>query len=118
MQNMNIFELLTEIAKCKKAKLPLLKTFLDFELVEAIGLHQQRGKPISVKQLALEGIGTPSTIGRRMAALRNMGYVITSEHPMDGRMLVATLSPGVLKVYKHCSEMIEKRSPNREAMPL
>jgi len=115
---MNIFELMTEIAKCKKARLPLIRTLMDFELVEVIGLHQLRGRPISVKQLALERIGAKSTIARRMAALRRMGYVMTSEHPLDARMQLATLSPGVLKIYKDCAEMVEKHLPKHAAIQM
>ena len=59
---MRTFHALKELHEFRRHRLPFLKTVEDVELVREIGLHQARGRPLTLKALFLQGIGSVAMV--------------------------------------------------------
>src|SRR5438270_317571 len=59
--NPGTFQALKELHEFRRRHLPFLKTVEDLELVREIGLCQVRSRPLMLKTLFLQGIGSVAT---------------------------------------------------------
>ena len=103
---MSIFEHLASLRRFEKLHLPFLATIEDFDIVSVIGFHQHLGKPLLLKQLYLEGIGSVATVTRRLGRLRLAGKVLATPHASDRRNVHLTLSPEVHKLFSRYGHLL------------
>jgi hypothetical protein len=94
-----IFSNLSRIRTFEKTHLPFLATLEDFDIARVIGLYQENGDVLVLKQLMLEVPGSIATLTRRLSKLRIGGYVVAESHGMDRRVTSLLLSPSVNKIY-------------------
>jgi hypothetical protein len=103
---MNIFAYLAQIREFEKVHLPVLSSRVDFDIVQIVGLYQERGDPLLLKQLYLEVAGSFATVNRRLVLLRSNGAIIAAAHSADARMTMLTLSPDTLKRYARYAALL------------
>lgn len=96
---MRVFERLRALRDFERQHLPFLQTVQDFDLVVEIGLHEIRGRPLSLKHLYLAGIGGVATLQRRLARLKRLGMVKHQRVMGDRRHHELTLSGELGKVF-------------------
>lgn len=96
---MKLFAYLAQIREFEAVHLPFLKSRVDFDIVNVVGLYQERGEPLLLKQLYLEVTGSFATISRRLALLRRTGVILAESHGSDARMISLALSPTTLACY-------------------
>ena len=92
----------------RRRHLPFLKTLEDQDLIREIGLAQELGHPLSLKQLFLHGIASVATVQRRLARLRRLGIIQQMKSENDKRVLKLTLTPSARRIYKSWGRQIEK----------
>jgi hypothetical protein len=103
---MNIFACLTQIRAFESINLPFLSSRVDFDIVRVVGLYQERGNPLLLKQLYLEVTSSFATVSRRLALLRKNGAVVAVSHGTDARMITLTLSPATLECYARYATLL------------
>jgi len=95
---MNVFSHLSQLRAFERKHLPHLITRDDCDIVRVIGLYQERKKPLLLRQLFLERVSSYATVTRRLARLRELGYV-TGNCGLDKRSVLLSLSPQLVKIY-------------------
>ncbi len=108
---MKIFAYLAQIREFERIHLPFLGSRVDFDIVNVIGLHQERGQPLLLKQLYLEVTGSFATVSRRLALLRRNGAIAAASHGTDSRMITLTLSPATLALYTRYAALLASLQP-------
>jgi DNA-binding MarR family transcriptional regulator len=88
----DIFTRLHLLRDFEKQGLTDLRTLEDFAIVCAIGLHQERRRPLSLKDLYLLDISSHATITRRLNRLRSLGLVDAIRDDLDRRSVRLHLS--------------------------
>lgn len=102
---MRIFEHLHRLRSFEQRQLPHLKTIEDFDMVRAIGLHQERGETLTLKRLFTFDIGTVATLQRRLARLKRLGVVVHKRSDLDRRNFDLKLSPRTIAVYERYARL-------------
>jgi hypothetical protein len=105
---MKTFHVLKELHEFRRRHLPFLKTVEDMELVREIGLHQARGRPLTLKTLFLQGIGSIATVQRRLSRLKGLGVIQRSRAAHDKRILHLTIAPPVWAIYIRMGRLMRK----------
>ena len=82
------------------------KDFKDFDITIEIGFHQEKGKPLSLKQLLLLEVASVATVRRHLARLIKAGTVIRHVSQDDHRSIHFTLSKTVISSMDHCLRQI------------
>ena len=59
----------------EQLQLPFIRSFIDFDIIIEIGYAQENTKPLSPKPLFLLGLGSITTVRRRLAKLTEQGIV-------------------------------------------
>lgn len=108
---MKIFDCLAQIREFEKKFLPFLGSRVDFDIVNVVGLYQERGEPLLLKQLYLEVTGSFATVSRRLALLRRNGAVLAISHGADARMITLTLSPATVELYARYASLLTSLAP-------
>jgi hypothetical protein len=103
---MKIFSCLAQIREFEKVHLPFLGSRVDFDIVNVVGLYQERAEPLLLKQLYLQVSGSFATVSRRLALLRRNGAVVAVSHGTDARMITLTLSPATLELYARYATLL------------
>lgn len=103
---MKIFACLAQIREFEKTYLPFLGSRVDFDIVNVVGLYQERGEPLLLKQLYLEVTGSFATVSRRLALLRRNGAILAVSHGTDARMITLTLSPFAIELYARYAALL------------
>ena len=89
---MRIFDCLQQLRAFEQLTFPFLETIEDFDMVTAIGVHQERGQSLTLKRLFTLDIGTVATLQRRLARLKRLGVVVHKRSDLDRRHLDLRLS--------------------------
>ncbi|HUQ73509.1 MAG TPA: hypothetical protein VM183_02200 [Burkholderiales bacterium] len=105
---MKTFKALKELHEFRRRHLPFLKTIEDAEIVREVGLHQDTRRPLTLKTLFLQGIGSAATIQRRLTRLKKLGVVQQTPAAHDKRNMYLTLSPRVWTLYSKMDRMLRK----------
>ena len=105
---MKTFQALKELHEFRRQHLPFLKTVEDVELVREIGLHQVRGRPLTLKTLFLQGIGSVATVQRRLTRLKRLGVIQQSRAIHDKRILHLAIAPHVWAIYRRMGRLMRK----------
>jgi hypothetical protein len=95
---MKLFAGLKKIREYERLQLPFLKSVLDFDIVVEIGYAEERGHPVTLKQLFLLAIGSRSTIRRKLATLIEQGVIVRRRQSSDHRSSVLLVSSSTLKL--------------------
>lgn len=103
---LHTFGRLREIRAFERRNLGFLKTCEDHDLLWEIGWHQAQGKPLTVKQIFLLGLGSVPTVQRRLARLRRLGVIAQQRCEHDRRSVEVTIAPKVLKVFAQYKDLL------------
>lgn len=88
--------------------IPGVKTCKEFDIAVEIGYYQQKGTPLTMKQLALLNIVPPATMRRHLNRMIKEGTVQKHPSQNDLRIVYFTLSSTALDSFAHCLEQIRK----------
>ncbi|MCF8199867.1 MAG: hypothetical protein K9J42_13970 [Sulfuritalea sp.] len=86
------FRRLQEISAARKKLLPFVRSQEDSDLLIAIGIANEEGTFLGLKQLQLLNIASPSTVDRRIRTLVAKRAIKKSLQRGDGRRVVYTLT--------------------------
>lgn len=100
------FDLLKTLCDYQMRHLGFLKTQEDHRLVFEIGWSQERGTPLTVKQIFLLGLGSVPTVQRRLARLRRLGVIQQRRCEADRRSVEVTLAPKTLRTLARYLELM------------
>ncbi len=112
---MRPFEKLRALAAFEKQHLDFFSTPEEHRLVGEIGYHQDRGKPLTLKQVFLLGIGSIATVQRRLRGLKELGLVQHRRSASDRRAIELMLSPKCLRIIATYDRLMSSPSPEHEA---
>lgn len=104
---------MTTFKKFKKVKsilseIPGIKTYKDFDILIEIGYHQEKGCPLTLKQLMLLEIASQATVRRYLSYLVRDGMVEKFESADDHRYVMLRLSASTVKTLSaHFSKIIK-----------
>lgn len=93
------FRRLQEISAARKRLLPFVRSHEDSDLLVAIGIANEEGSLLGLKQLQLLNIASPSTVDRRIRTLVAMRAIKKSLQRGDGRRVVYTLTEKTRKAF-------------------
>jgi DNA-binding MarR family transcriptional regulator len=103
---MSTFGRLHDMRAFQRRQLPLLHSIEDFDVIVEIGYHQDLGRPLTLKRLFLENIGSVATVQRRLSRLKRLGVVQQTRSPRDRRNLELTVSPEVRRLYGRMGKLL------------
>jgi DNA-binding MarR family transcriptional regulator len=89
-------------------RLPGIKTYKDFDLTIEIGYFQEKGTPLSLKQLLLLEVASKATVRRHLDRLISDGMVVKHTSPDDHRSVHFTLSAATIKSLHNYLKQIGK----------
>jgi DNA-binding MarR family transcriptional regulator len=95
---MKLFTGLKKIREYERLQLPFFKSVADFDIVIEIGYAQEQGQPLTLKQLLLLNIISPTTVRRKLARLIEQGIVVRRKHVKDHRAAFLVISPSSVKL--------------------
>lgn len=105
---MGVFAALRATQAFRRRHLDVLQTREDCDVVLEIGFHQERGTPLTMKQLQLLGLASIPTLQRRLRRLRDAGAIVARRSHADGRAVELTLSPKLVRTYARYAELIRE----------
>lgn len=79
------FKTLLRIREEKRTAFPFLKQSVDYALVLYIGNEQSQGRPPNMNNILTSGLGTPSTLIRRISELEELGIIKKTRGATDKR---------------------------------
>lgn len=103
---MKLFAGLRKLREFEKGQLPFLKSVFDFDIVIEIGYEQERGRPMTVKQLLLLDICSRATVRRKLTRLIELGIVIPRKTLDDRRATKLVIAPSVVRLFSKYSGVI------------
>ena len=106
--SVKVFSTLRARRVYEREHLPFLLTLEDFDVIHEIGYHQESGRPLTLKLLFLQNIGSIATIQRRVRRLKHLGVVQQRRSDGDKRNVELTISPDVVAIYKRLSASIKR----------
>jgi DNA-binding MarR family transcriptional regulator len=95
---MKLFAGLRKIRGFQRLQLAYLKSVSDFDIIIEIGYAEERGHPLSIKQLFLLNICSRTTVRRKLASLIEQGIVIRLTDQKDKRASLLMISPSSIKL--------------------
>jgi hypothetical protein len=102
----HVFEYLHQLRTFERRHLPFIRTLEDMNMVFLIGLHQERGVPLTLKHMLSFDIGSAATLERRLARMKRLGIVIQARSELDRRNVELKLSPKTWRVFQRYGTMI------------
>ena len=103
---MNTFGKLHELRALQRRQLPLLHSIEDFDVIVEIGYHEELGRPLTLKRLFLQNIGSVATVQRRLSRLKRLGVVLQTRSAQDRRNLELSVSPDVRRLYRRMDRLL------------
>ena len=103
---MQIFEYLHLLRTFERRHFPFVSTLEDLDMLNLIGLHQERGVSLTLKQMLSFDIGSVATLERRLARLKKLGIVIQTRSDVDKRNVELKLSPKINRIFQRYSTLI------------
>jgi len=91
--------------------LDFVATLEDFDLLCEIGLHQENGAPLTMKELMRLEITSAATLQRRLRHLKARGAIIQTRSREDARVAEISLSPRVQKAFARCVDLFGDPAP-------
>ncbi len=103
---MHVFEYLHQLRTFERRHLGFIHTLEDMNMVYLIGLHQERGVPLTLKHMLSFDIGSAATLERRLARMKRLGVVVQARSELDRRNVELKLSPKTWRTFQRYSTMI------------
>lgn len=103
---MQIFEYLHQLRTFERRHFPFVRTLEDLDMLSLIGLHQERGVSLTLKQMLSFDIGSVATLERRLARLKQLGVVVQSRSDIDKRNVELKLSPKINRLFQKYSALV------------
>jgi hypothetical protein len=103
---MAVFETLKAVRAFEREQLAFVETLVDFDLLVAIGYHQETGKPLTLKRLFSLNLCSVATCQRRLARLRKLGVIQQQQCKNDKRAYQLLLSPALLRTFEGYAEWL------------
>jgi hypothetical protein len=88
---------LCELRAFERRHLPFVRTLEERDLICAIGQAQAAGKPLTMKEAFLLGLGSVATVQRRLRHLKRHGAIQQKPCEHDRRVVELLLAPKLLK---------------------
>lgn len=106
---MGVFTKLRNIRTFERRRLRFLRTMEDLDVLCEIGLHQEKGRPLTMKELHRLRLGSVPTMQRRLRRLRQFGAVASRRTERDGRAVELKITPRALKLFNRYAALLAKR---------
>ncbi len=103
---MHVFEYLHQLRTFERRHLPFIHTLEDMNMIFLIGLHQERGVPLTLKHMLSFDIGSAATLERRLARMKKLGVVLQARSELDRRNVELKLSPKIWRIFQRYGSMI------------
>jgi DNA-binding MarR family transcriptional regulator len=104
---MKLFAGLRKIREYQRGQLPFLRSLVDFDIIIEIGYAEERGDPITLKQLLLLNICSRTTMRRKLAQLIEQQVVHRHKNSRDRRASVFAVSPGTLRLLTRYGQILK-----------
>lgn len=114
---MKVFTHLQATRSFRRQHLSFLQTQEDQDIILEVGLHQERGKPLTLKQLQFLGITSIPTLQRRLRRLRQIGAIVAKRSEHDRRAVELRLSPRLTRTYARYGELLAAMRANGAEHP-
>jgi len=101
----------------RRQHLHFLETEEDQDIILEVGLHQERGKPLTLRQLQFLGIASIPTLQRRLRQLRQIGAIVARRREHDRRAVELRLSPRVMRTYARYVNLLTSMRRNGAEHP-
>jgi DNA-binding MarR family transcriptional regulator len=89
---MTLFAALRRMRELERKHLPFVRSLAEFDLIIEIGFHEERGKPLTLKQLLTLGVCARTTLRRKLNSLVEQGVVMRTRRESDARAVVLGIS--------------------------
>lgn len=106
---MGVFARLRRIRAFERRRLRFLRTMEDFDVLCEIGLHQEQGKPLTMKELHRLRLESVPTMQRRLRRLRQHGAVVSRRTERDARAVELKIAPRALKLFSRYATLLGRR---------
>jgi hypothetical protein len=103
---MKIHEYLHLSRSFERKYFPFVRTIEDLDMLIVIGLYQERGVLLTMKEILSFGIGSAATLERRLARMKELGIVTQSRSKVDKRNIDLKLSPKVSRNFQRYASVI------------
>jgi len=103
---MHVFEYLHQLRTFERRHLPFIRTLEDMNMLYLIGLHQERGVPLTLKHMLSFDIGSAATLERRLARMKRLGVVVQARSELDRRNVELKLAPKTWRVFQRYATLI------------
>jgi len=104
---MQIFEYLNQLRAFERRHFPFVDTIEDLDIINLVGLHQERGVALTLKQILSFNIGSVATLERRLARLKRLGVIVQTRSHTDKRNVELKLSPKVNRLFQRYSALVQ-----------
>jgi DNA-binding MarR family transcriptional regulator len=95
---MKLFAGLMKIREYQRGQLPFLRSLAEWDIVIEIGYAEERGAPITLKQLLLLNICSRNTMRRKLAQLIEQQIVLSQKNSHDRRANMLVIAPETLRL--------------------
>lgn len=112
---MRIFERMHALRAFEKQHFQFLSWGGDYRLIGEIGLHQAKGKPLTLKQLFLLDVGSVATVQRHLRRFKELGLVHHRRAASDARAVELTLSAKCLRTFAMYGNLMSSNQFGRDA---
>ena len=106
---MRVFKKLRSLRTFERKQLRFLRTMEDLDVLCEIGLHQESGRPLTMKELHRMHLGSVPTMQRRLRRLRQFGAVASKRTERDGRAVELRITPRALKLFNRYATLLGRR---------
>jgi DNA-binding MarR family transcriptional regulator len=106
---MGVFAKLRDIRAFERKRLRFLRTMEDFDVLCEIGVHQEKGRPLTMKELHGLHLGSVPTMQRRLRRLRQYGAVSSRRTERDGRAVEVRITRRALKLFHRYASLLGRR---------
>jgi DNA-binding MarR family transcriptional regulator len=106
---MGVFTKLRTLRSFQRSRLRFLRTLEDLDVLCEIGLHQEKGRPLTMKELHRLHLGSVPTMQRRLRRLRQFGAVASRRTERDGRAVELRITPRALKLFNRYATLLGRR---------
>ena len=103
-----MFHRLRRLQAFEHQYLSYIQSPLDSALIAEVGLHEQQGRPLTIKGLLLLKLGAPATVHRRLQRLVGLGVVHKRPVSHDRRICHLEIDPAVRATYARYLKLISR----------
>ncbi len=83
-----------------RSHMPFIESLEDWDIILLIGLYQERGAMICLKDIYSYSLGSAPTIERRISRMKNLGVILDATDNKDRRRVWLRLSPKMIATFR------------------